>query len=56
MAETTQDRRPGEILETRLNADERDRTLRALDSLLEGDEAEHSETLAFLKEALERRR
>ena len=36
------------------NAAERDRTLRALDALLEGDEAEQKETFAFLKDSLDR--
>jgi hypothetical protein len=50
---TTQARRPEETEETSLGADERERTLRALDALLEGDEAEQQETFAFLKESLD---
>jgi hypothetical protein len=36
-----------------LDADERERVLRALDALLEGDEAEQQETFAFLKASLD---
>jgi hypothetical protein len=36
-----------------LEADERERTLRALDALLEGDAGEHQATFAFLKESLD---
>ena len=53
MRATTQARRPDETAETFLDADERERTLRALDALLEGDEAEQQETFAFLKESLD---
>ncbi len=52
MRATTQARRPEESSEPPLEADERERTLRVLDALLEGDAAEQQETLAFLKEAL----
>ena|GEM_PF-3477999 len=45
--------RPEDIAETFLDAYERERTLRALDALLEGDEAEQQETFAFLKESLD---
>ena len=45
--------RPEEPPETLLAADERERTLRVLDALLEGDEAEQQETFAFLKESLD---
>jgi hypothetical protein len=54
MRATTQARGPEETAETFLDADERERTLRALDALLEGDEAEQQETFVFLKEALEK--
>jgi hypothetical protein len=54
MRATTQARRPEETAETFLDADERERTLRALDALLEGDEAEQQETFTFLKESLEK--
>ena len=53
MSATTQAQRPEETPETLLEADERERTLRALDALLEGDEAEQQETFAFLKESLD---
>jgi hypothetical protein len=53
MRATTQARGPEETAETVLDADERERTLRALDALLEGDEAEQQETFAFLKESLD---
>jgi hypothetical protein len=53
MRATTQAQRPEESPETLLGADERDRTLRALDALLEDDEAEQQETFAFLKESLD---
>lgn len=53
MRATTQALRPDETAELLLDADERERTLRALDALLEGDEAEQQETFAFLKEALD---
>jgi hypothetical protein len=45
---------PEELAETFLGADERERTLRALDALLEGDEAEQQETFVFLKESLDK--
>jgi len=47
MRATTQVCRPEETVETFLDADERERILRALDALLEGDEAEQQETFAF---------
>jgi len=53
MRATNQARRPEETAETLLDADERARTLRALDALLEGDEAEQQETFAFLKGSLD---
>ena len=53
MSTTTQARQPEEAGETLLDADERERTLRVLDALLEGDEAEQRETFAFLKESLD---
>ena len=53
MRATTQARRPEETAEPLLDADERERTLRALDALLEGDEAEQQETFVFLKESLD---
>ena len=53
MRATTQARKPEETAEILLDADERERTLRALDALLEDDEAEQQETFAFLKEALD---
>lgn len=53
MRATTQAQRPEETPETRLADDERDRTLRALDALLEDDEAEQQETFAFLKKSLD---
>jgi hypothetical protein len=53
MRATIQARRPEET-ETFLGADERERILRALDALLEGDEAEQQETFAFLKDSLEK--
>jgi hypothetical protein len=53
MRATTQARQPEETAETLLDADERERTLRALDALLEDDEAEQQETFAFLKESLD---
>ena len=53
MRATIQARGPEETAETFLDADERERTLRALDALLEGDEAEQQETFAFLKESLD---
>ena len=53
MTATTQARRPEETPETLVDADERERTLRALDALLEGDEGEQRETFAFLKESLD---
>ena len=53
MNATTQARRPEPTADTLLDADERDRTLRALDALLEGDEAEQRETFAFLKGSLD---
>jgi hypothetical protein len=52
MRATTQ-ARPEKTAAILLDADERERTLRALDALLEGDEAEQKETFAFLKEALD---
>jgi hypothetical protein len=45
--------RPKETAETVLDADEQERTLRALDALLEGDTAEQQETFSFLKQALD---
>ncbi len=54
MRATTQARRPEETSKPSLGADERERTLRILDALLEGDAAEQRETLAFLKESLEK--
>jgi hypothetical protein len=54
MKATTQARRPEETLEPSLDADDRERTFRVLDALLEGDAAEQRETLAFLKESLEK--
>jgi hypothetical protein len=53
MRATTQAQRPEEPAEILLDANERERTLRALDALLEGDEAEQQETFTFLKEALD---
>jgi hypothetical protein len=53
MRTATQARRPGEAVEAFLDFDERERTLRALDALLEDDEAEQQETFAFLKESLD---
>jgi hypothetical protein len=53
MRATSQARRPEEPTETVLDADERERTLRALDALLEGEEAEQKETFAFLKKSLD---
>jgi hypothetical protein len=53
MSATTHAQRPEETPETFLEADERERTLRALDALLEGDAAEQQETFAFLKESLD---
>jgi hypothetical protein len=53
MRATTQARRTEEAAESFLDADERERTLRALDALLEGDEAEQQETFAFLKKSLD---
>jgi len=53
MSATTQARRTEETGEALLDADERERALRALDALLEGDEAEQRETFAFLKESLD---
>ncbi len=53
MRATAQARRPEDTVESLLGADERERTLRALDALLEGDEAEQQETFAFLKESLD---
>ena len=54
MRATIQARRPEETSETFLDADERERILRALDALLEGDEAEQQETFVFLKDSLEK--
>jgi hypothetical protein len=54
MRATTQARRPEDTEEIFLDAAERERTLHALDALLEGDEAEQQETFAFLKESLEK--
>lgn len=56
MKATTLSRQPEELAEVFLNTDERERTLRALDALLEGDEAEQRETFAFLKESLDQDR
>ncbi|HEV7668942.1 MAG TPA: hypothetical protein VGS22_10480 [Thermoanaerobaculia bacterium] len=56
MKATTQAHRPEEAAENLLDAEERDRTLRALDALLEGDEGEQKETFAFLKESLDQDR
>lgn len=56
MRATTQAQQPKETPGTRLAADERDRTLRALDALLEDDEAEQQETFAFLKKSLDQDR
>jgi len=53
MRATTQARRPDETAEPLLDTAERERTLRALDALLEGDEAEQQETFAFLKDSLD---
>ncbi|MFY9819768.1 MAG: hypothetical protein WAM82_00195 [Thermoanaerobaculia bacterium] len=53
MSATTQAHRSEETGEPLLDAEERERTLRALDALLEGDEAEQRETFAFLKESLD---
>ncbi len=53
MKAITQARGPEETAEYLLDPDERERTLRALDALLEGDEAEQQETFAFLKESLD---
>jgi len=53
MRATNQARQPDETAEALLDADERERTLRALDALLEDDEAEQRETFAFLKESLD---
>jgi len=40
-------------MESPLEPEERERILRALDGLLEGDEEEQRETFAFLKQALD---
>jgi hypothetical protein len=53
MSATNQARRTEQTGDTLLDADERERTLHALDVLLEGDEAEQRETFAFLKESLD---
>lgn len=53
MSATNQARRTEQTGDTLLDADERERTLHALDALLEGDEAEQRETFAFLKESLD---
>jgi hypothetical protein len=53
MRVTTQARKPEVIAETFPDAGERERTLRALDALMEGDETEQQETFAFLKESLD---
>jgi len=53
MRATNQTRQLDETAEV-LDAAERERTLRALDALLEGDEAEQQETFAFLKESLDK--
>jgi hypothetical protein len=42
-----------EVSEPPLQPEERERVLRALESLLEGDEEEQRETFAFLKKALD---
>lgn len=42
-----------DIMESPLEPEERERILRALDALLEGDEEEQRETFAFLKKALD---
>jgi hypothetical protein len=47
MNTTTQTCRPEETGETLLAVDERERTLRVLDALLEGDAAEQQETFAL---------
>lgn len=53
MRATTHARRPEETAEILLDVGERERALRALDALLEDDEAEQKETFAFLKESLD---
>jgi hypothetical protein len=53
MSATPQARRSEEPEEILLDADERERILRAMGVLLEGDEAEQRETFAFLKESLD---
>jgi len=42
-----------DMMDAPLELEERERILRALDSLLEGDEEEQRETFAFLKKALD---
>ena len=42
-----------DTMESPLESEERERILRALDALLEGDEEEQRETFAFLKKALD---
>jgi hypothetical protein len=42
-----------DTMESSLQPEERERALRALDALLEGDEEEQRETFAFLKKALD---
>lgn len=53
MTAITHARQQEQPTETLLDVGERDRILRALDALLEGDEAEQRETFAFLKESLD---
>jgi len=53
VAAITHARQQEQPAENPLDLDERDRVLRALDALLEGDEAEQRETFAFLKESLD---
>lgn len=42
-----------DVMDSPLEVEERERILRALDALLEGDEKEQKETFAFLKKALD---
>ena len=42
-----------DTMESPLGCEERERILRTLDALLEGDEEEQRETFAFLKKALD---
>jgi len=54
MATTTQTPATAdEVMKSPLEPKERERILRSLDALLEGDEEEQRETLAFLRKALD---